>query len=61
MLQEYNKFIEQLIGEISNKRKRVLTNFPNSIIDSPVGFRDPFDNQNIKIKLYFRVLDTLIH
>ena len=28
-------------GEISNKRKCVLTNFPDSIIDSAVGFRDP--------------------
>ena len=38
-----------------------LTNYPDSIIDSAVGFRDPFDNQNIKLNLYFKVLDTLIH
>ena len=38
-----------------------MTNFPDSIIDSAVGFRDPFDNQNIKVNLYFQVLDTLIN
>ena len=52
---------EQFDGEISNKRKCVLTNFPDSIIDSTVGYRDPIDNQNIKVNLYFKVLDTLIH
>ena len=57
MLEPDNKFIEQFNGEISNKRKRVLTNLADSIIDSPVGFRDTFGNQNIKIKLYFQVLD----
>ena len=46
--EEFNKFIEQFDGEISNNRKRVLTNFPDSIIDLTVGYRDPIDNQNIK-------------
>ena len=58
---EFNKFIEQFNKIISNKRKHVLTNFSNSIIDSIFGFLDPFDIQNIKVNLYFQVLERLIH
>ena len=59
--EQFNTFIDQFDGENSNKRKRVLTNFPDSIIDSTVGYRDPIYNQHIKVNLYFKVLDTLIH